>query len=152
MGFIYKKAYEKFMQGELDLATDDIRIMLVMSSTTADTEEEEEFIDDFTTLDELDSANYARKICTSKAVTEDLPNDRTYFTSDGVTWSTLNPATRQVAGMIVFKLVNDDTDSIPIAYLDNSEAFPFVPDNNNVTLNPWSVADLEGWFAIKKAA
>ena len=47
--------------GEIDLNADDIRIALVMTNTTVDTENDAiTTIDDFTTLDEMDGANYSR--------------------------------------------------------------------------------------------
>lgn len=104
---------------------DDIRLALLMTNTTADTEQDTIFfMDDFTTLDECDGANYVRKALASEAVATDLTNDRAEFDADDVTWSALGNGTRAINGVLVFKHVTDDTDSIPIAW------FEFSPTQN----------------------
>lgn len=113
----------------------DIRVALLMTNTTADTEEDKAFIADFTTLDEMDGANYVRKALTSEAAASDLVNNRGEFTVDPVTWTALGAGTRNVAGMLLFKFVTNDADSIPIAYID-SGGFPFTGTGVDVTMTP----------------
>ena len=54
--FVYTYAKTKLLSGDLDLNAHDIRLMLVMTNTTADTEADKVFVGDFTTLDEMDGA------------------------------------------------------------------------------------------------
>lgn len=122
MSFVYTKALTKIALGDIHFDTDDIRVALVMTNTTADTEEDVEFMDDFGTLDEMDGANYARKALT-EAVNEDTTNDRAEFDAADLTWTSLGAGTRSMAGAIVLLHVTNDTDSIPIIYID-SGGFP----------------------------
>ncbi len=118
--FVYNEIKRALAEGEIDLGSggDDIRVALVMSNTTADTEDDADVIDDFTTLDEYDGANYVRKALANEAVAEDAGNDRAEFDADDVTWSALGAGTRQCVGAVLYKHVTDDTDSVPIAFID----------------------------------
>ena len=124
--FIYTHAKAEILKGNIDFDADDIRVLLVMNNTTADTEKDVDDIDAFTTLDEMDGANYARKALANEAVTEDEPNDRGEFDAGDVTWSSLGDGTRQIQAALVYKHVVDDTDSIPIAFIDDSP-YPLNP-------------------------
>ncbi len=135
--FVYNEAKRALAAGEIDLDTDDIRVALVMSNTTADTEDDVNLMNGFSTLDEMDGANYVRKALASEAINEDAGNDRAEFDADNVTWTALGAGTREVTGMIVYKHVTDDTDSVPPAYID-SGGFPFTAGGGDVTIN-WNV-------------
>jgi len=104
-----------------------------MSNTTADTEQDTDFIDQLGTLDEHDGANYARKELANEAVAVDDANNRGEFDADDVTWTALGVGTRQAVGAVVYKHVNDDTDSVLIAYIDTG-GFPFDASGGDVTI------------------
>lgn len=109
------------LTGDMDESANTFQLALAMSNTTADTENDSvDFMDDFTTLDEMDGANYARKSLSNIVVTRDDDNDRTYFDADDVTWSALGNGTRGIVGAVLILLVNDDTDSIPVRWFDLS--------------------------------
>lgn len=128
---VYNEAKRAIFAGEIDLNADDIRVLLVMTNTTIDSENDSIVnVDDFTTLDEFDGANYARKALANEAVNKDTTNDRAEFDADDVTWTALGAGTRDCDGALVYKHVNDDTDSIPIVYLD----FSATPDGNDFTI------------------
>ena len=133
--FVYTYAKTKLLSGDLDLNAHDIRLMLVMTNTTADTEADKVFVGDFTTLDEMDGANYVRKALANEAVAADEANDRGEFTADPVTWTALGAGTRNVQGAILFRFVTNDADSIPIAWID-SGGFPFTGTGIDVTFTP----------------
>jgi hypothetical protein len=136
MSLVYNKFKTKLAQGTIDLDTagDDIRVALLMTNTTADTEDDTEFINPgFTTLDEMDGANYARKTVASEAVNEDLPNNRAEFDFENLTWTALGAGTRDVAGALVFKFVTNDADSIPICFIDTG-GFPITANGGDVTI------------------
>lgn len=132
MSFYYTRALAKFMSGDIVLSTQDIRVLIVMTNTTCDSEEDTEFISGFTTLDEMDGANYVRKALANEAVVADLPNDRGEFYADDVVWSQLGAGTRQMAGIVVYKHVTGDGDSIPIAYIDDG-GFPLAANGLDFT-------------------
>lgn len=116
---IYNEFKRGSAAGEIDLNADDIRVALLMTNTTADTENDGvNFVADFTTLDEMDGANYVRKALANEAVNKDDANDRAEFDADDVTWTALGNGTRAVQGALVYKHVTNDADSIPIAFIE----------------------------------
>lgn len=114
--FVYETAKKKFATGEIDWDTDDIRCLLVMTNTTADTETDKEFISQFTTLDEFNGAGYARQTMAGEAVNQDTPNARAELDATDEAFAALSNGTRQIQGVVFFKFVTNDADSIPIAY------------------------------------
>jgi len=131
--FLYTHAAAEILKGNIDFDADDLRVLLVMTNTTVDTEKDVDDIDAFTTLDEMDGSNYARKALAAEAVAEDEANDRGEFDADDVTWTALGAGARNVQAAVLYKHVNDDTDSIPIAYID-SGGFPFTATGADVTI------------------
>lgn len=124
MSYVNTRAKSKLISGDIDLNADDIRVLLVGATTTVDTEVDKEFIDDYAILDECNATNYVRKALTGEAVAPDLPNARGEFDANDVTWTALGNGTNfTIVGALVFKFVSDDSDSIPIAYID-SGGFP----------------------------
>lgn len=110
-------------EGEIDLATDDIRIRLVMLNTTVDTENDgKAFLADFTTIDTCDGANYVDKALASETVTKDDGNDRAEFDAADVTWTALGVGARTTVGVLIYKFVTTDADHVPIAYIEFSGA------------------------------
>jgi hypothetical protein len=132
--FVYNEIKRALFEAEIDLnATDDIRVLLVMTNTTADTEDDKDTISAFTTLDEYDGSGYARQALTGEAVAEDAANDRAEFDGGDATFTTLGAGTRSCQAAIVFKHVTNDTDSVPIAYIDTG-GFPFAGNGGDVTI------------------
>jgi len=137
MSFVYNKAKTKIAKADADFDSLDLRGILVMSNTTADTEDDKATISAFTTLDEYDGSGYARPDFAAITVTEDLPNNRAEISVSNFTFgATVGVGTRQAVGMIYYVFVTNDTDSWPVAYVDTG-GFPF--DGNggaiNVTVN-----------------
>ncbi len=135
--FMYTNAKELLLKGDLDFdeAGNDMRIVLVMTNTTADTEKDKALMNAFTTLDEDDGANHARKARGNQVVAQDDPNLRGEFSFDAITWTALGVGTRQIQGAILYKHVTNDADSIPIAWID-SGGFPFWGNGSDVVLTP----------------
>lgn len=131
--FVYNEAKNQILTGGIDFASDDIRVLLVMSNTTAGAEDDKDTISGFTTLDEYDGANYSRQALANEAVNEKAANDRAEFDGDDVTFSSLGAGTRQCQAAIVYKHVTNDSDSIPIAYIDTG-GFPFDGNGGDVTI------------------
>jgi len=110
--------------GPINLQTGDIRVRLVMTNTTCDTEKDATVLSGFTTLDTMNGANYVDKALTTEAVTAVTASDRGKFDADDVTWTALGVGTRNVLAAVVYKFVTNDTDSIPIFYLDSGFSSP----------------------------
>lgn len=135
MSFVYEKAITKVV-GATNLASADVRVLLVGASTTADTETEIEFLSGFTTLDEISATNYARKTVASEAINEDLTNNRAEFDFEDQTWSSLGGASNDtIQGAVVYVHVTDDTDSWPLCYLDdNGSSFNKTTNGSDMVL------------------
>ena len=132
----YNEAKEELLKGTLHLdGTDDIRVLLVMSNTTADTENDGiATIGNFTTLDEADGTNYTAGgiALLSETVTKDDANDRGEFDAADITWSSLGAGTRDYAGLIVYKFITNTSSSLPICWID--DGFPFAGNGSDVTV------------------
>jgi hypothetical protein len=122
--FTYLPAKEFLWDGTIDLDTHDIRVLAVMTNSTADTDTTAATISAFGTLDEFDGSGYSRQAATGEAVAQDVPNNRAEFTFGAVTFGTaIVPGTRKLQGLVVFRFITNDADSIPIFYIDLTPAF-----------------------------
>ena len=102
-----------------DIAAADLRAALLMSSTTADTDNDAvDFVDDIGTLDECDGAGYAREALTTIAVSKDDANDRALLDADALAFGAIGAATRAVVGVLVYVHVGADSANIPICWLE----------------------------------
>jgi len=118
----------------MDEAANDVRVMLVMTNTTADTDQDAANIAAITTLDEYDGAAYVRKALANQVTNQDDPNNRGEFDADDITWTALGAGTRQAAGMVVYRHVDGTAaNDLPIAYIDTG-GFPFSGNGGNVTV------------------
>ena len=120
--FGYSKAKAEILDGDIDFTGDDIRVLLVMSNTTADTEKDVDTISAFSTLDECDDGSYARQALANEAVAEDEANDRGEFDAYDASFTLAGDGSRDIVGAVVYKHVTNDADSIPIAYIDDVDA------------------------------
>ena len=124
--FWYTKIRTKLGKAGLDLqeAGDDVRVLLVMANTDADTAEDVEFVGGLT-LDEFDGTNYARKSLASQTITDDLPNDYGEFDATDLAYTSLGVGARALVGAVVYKFVTNDADSPIVAFIDlTGEAQP----------------------------
>lgn len=135
--FVYNEAKRAFASGEINLTSDDIRIALVMTNTTADTEDDVNLMNGFSTLDECDDASYARQALANEAVNEDATNNRAEFDADDDAFTLAGDGTRDIQGMIVYKHVTNDTDSVPIAWID-SGGFPVAKEQTGTLSIQWN--------------
>jgi hypothetical protein len=120
----YNVAKTAIGNGSIDLDTDDLRIALVMTNTTVDTENATiDNVSDFTTLDECNATGYARAALANETITRDNDNNRAILSADNVTFSGLSgDATRNIQGALIFKHVTNDAASIPVAFLEFTAA------------------------------
>ena len=115
----------------------DIRCALLMTNTTADSDKDAiNFVANITTLDECDAAGYARVAIGTEASNVDDANDRAEFDGADVSFTGLGgDATRDIQGALIFKFVTDDTDSVPIAFIDFTADIALAATQIDV---PWS--------------
>lgn len=132
--FIYNEAKKQLATGGIDFSSADIRVLLVMTNTTADTEDDVNTFAGFTTLDELDGSGYSSggSALSGEAVNEDASNNRAEFDATDLTFSSIGVGTRQVQAAIVYKFITDLNSSIPIAYIDTG-GFPFWTNGGNIS-------------------
>lgn len=140
--FVYTNAKRALLAGELDLNAHDIRAMLVMTNTTADTEKDVTTVDAITTLDEFDGTGYTRQGLTGKTFVADDANDRGEFTADDIVFTNVSAGTRSIAGLVLYRHITDDTDAVPIAYIDSANGidFPITPNGGDLRF----IANAEG--------
>lgn len=137
--FWYTPAKERLAKGDLDWdeAGHDIRAMLVMTNTTADTDQDAGTISAITTLDEYDGSGYARAALTQSVVRDDANNRAELDANDFSFGATVGAGTRQAAGMVIYRYVDGTAaNDLPIAYIDTG-GFPFAGNGGaiNVTVN-----------------
>lgn len=105
--------------GDLDLNSDDLRLLLLMTNTTADTDVDADNTGDYT-LDEMDGANYARQALGNEAVNVDDSNDRAEFDAEDVSIASLGNGTRQMQGALIHEHITNDAGSFPFVYVEFS--------------------------------
>lgn len=134
--FAYTNFKRGLLEAEFDLnATDDVRVLLVMTNTTADTEEDVATIGDITTLDHYDGASYDSTnghALDSESVAADDTNDRGEFDATNEVLSSIGVGTRQAQAAVIIKWVTNLSSSIPLVYIDTG-GFPFDGNGGDIT-------------------
>lgn len=139
-------AYTKFkfeIGNGLTMSSTDFRVILVMTTSTAGTEEDTDFISGFTTLDEYDGANYARDDIGTISWTRDNTNDLAFLNGDDSVFTNLGAGTTNCIGAIVYVHVTNDADSWPAFWVDTG-GFPFngTGSNNTIQWNSGGIAQV----------
>jgi hypothetical protein len=135
MSFVYTPAKTALLNGDLDFAVHDIRLLAVMTNTTADTDQDVQNIADITTLDEFDGSGYARQALAGEAVNEDAANNRAEFDATDVAFGALGNGTRAIQGFVLYRHVTNDADAVLIAFIDNAgSSYALNPGGATVTV------------------
>ena len=119
----YQFAYGQYLKKAVDLVNDDIRIVPLMTNTTADTERDAvDTVSDFTTLDEFNGANYSTGglALDTQAVNIDDANDRAEFDAADETVTALGAGTRSIDGILLISFVTNLNSSLPLHWIDFS--------------------------------
>ncbi len=137
MSFAFTNFKRGLMEAEFDLAeaTDDIRVLLVMSNTDSDVTEDALTFGGITTLDEFDGSGYSSPglALNNQAVANDDANDRGEFDADNTTFSALSAGTRVIQACIVYKFVTNLGLSVPLAYIDTG-GFPITANGGDIVI------------------
>lgn len=118
---LFNNAKSRLMKADLDLdeAGDDMRAILCMTNTTADTQNDGIVnTSGITTLDEMDGANYARVALANQVVNLDDANDRAEWDADDMVFAALGNGTRQVQGVLIHEFVTSDAASFPFVWVE----------------------------------
>lgn len=121
MSFVYTGAKERFANGGNDWDTHDIRFLLVMSNSTADTDQDALTLSGIGTLDEYDGSGYTRQALAAESVTRDDANNRAELggTSPVTFGATVAAGTRQAIGHVIYRHVDGTAaNDQPIAFVD----------------------------------
>lgn len=98
----------------------DIRSRLLMTNTTADTENNKATLSAYTTIDSFDGSGAASVALTGEVVNVDSGNNRIEADADDVAFGALGNGTRQIQGILLFFFVTNDTDSVPLCFIQFS--------------------------------
>jgi hypothetical protein len=132
---VYTNLADKLSTGDLDWENADIRVMMLEGAGyTFDADHD--FTDNISGS-EASGTNYSRKALSGLAATRDDANNRVTLDASDVTWTALDAGTMTAA--VVYLHVNDDTDSVPLAYFDTD--FPQVSNGGDFTIT-WNAAGL----------
>jgi len=117
---VYNEFKRASAAGEIALATDDMRVALLMDTTTCDTENDAIVnVADFTLIDRSDAAGYADVALAAEAVNKDDANDRAEFDANDASFTGLGgDATRDYVGLLLYKFVTNDAASIVVAFIE----------------------------------
>lgn len=139
--------YTKAMAKPIDFQNDDIRVLIVMSNTSAMDDEDAEFIADIGTLDEYNGSSYARVALTTQVWSAVTATDHGKFTSDSIVFPTLGVGTRAGFGLVFYKHIGADSANIPIFYKTPS-GWPFTGNGQDITVNPHT----DGWAYLRNGS
>lgn len=99
----------------------DIRARLLMTNTTADTENNVATLSAYSVLDKFDGSGFTDNLAlTGEAVNVDAANNRIELDADDLSFGTLGNGTRQIQGVILFNFNTNDADSVPIVFVEFS--------------------------------
>lgn len=131
--FVYQRGKELLATAALNLGSADLRVALVMTNTTADTQKTANTFGDFTTLDECDGANYARVDLAGVTVVRDDGNLIVYLDANDAVFTNLGAGTRQNQAALLH--VHNATPGleVPVGFQDQG-GFPFDGTGANNTI------------------
>ena len=140
--FAYTKAKADLMKGTLDLcgAGADVRVALVMTNTTFDTEQDLATIGAASTPDFFDGACYAAggNALTGETVNTDCANNRAEFDACDLTFTTLGAGTRNIQAMVIYKFCTNLCCSIPLYFVDSGFGCCGTPANGGNIVISWN--------------
>lgn len=137
--FIYTPAKQKLAKGTADFDILDVRAILVMTNTTADTDQDAATVSAIGTLDEMDGAGYTEIDLANVTVVQDDPNNRSEISYDpGSFGAAVANGTRQVQAIVYYVFVDGNpANDWPVGYTDEFViGSPFSPGGAAVNHTP----------------
>lgn len=135
---VFPSAKALILNQQLNLLTDDIRVMLVNDEFVPDATMV--YVDDGGETSpsnfEIDAMGYepgccgtGRKALQNKAITTNTETERVSLNADDVSWNPLNTDDTRVGGILIWKRSTAQTDATsPVIYYTSSGGFPKQPD------------------------
>jgi len=123
MGQVMFRGFTDDVLAGAAISAADLRVILVMTNTTCDTEPDVQTMSGFTTIDECDGVGYAELDLASVAAAWDATNNRLEWDAtdgdmDGGGGS-IAAATRDVQGYVIYRYVDGtDANDVPWGYRD----------------------------------
>lgn len=145
---VFNSALVRIFNGGIDFDTNDFRVKLLMTNTTADTEKDAiNFVSNITTLDLCDASGYADVQLTGEAVNTDDVNNRAEFDANDVSFTGLGGnATRNYQGVLLYKYVDGtNANDIPVAFIEFTTPIPSTATQVDI---PWNA---EGILQLSQA-
>jgi hypothetical protein len=136
--FVFTGFKNRLLKGDVDFDTADVRALLVMTNTTADTQEDSNVLSDITTMDEYNGSGYARPALTGEVVNQDNSNNRAEFDANDFTFgATVGAGTRQAQAMILYRHVDGTAANDQLIAFIDTGGFPFTGNGGavNVVVN-----------------
>jgi len=135
MSHVLNDAKRAVAEAEIDLATADWRVLLVMLNSTVPSENDGIInLDDYSILDEFDGAGYSRKTLTGVTLTKVDASDNVQLVANNPVWTSQAAGTRNIAGALLYIYVDGTAaNDIPFAFFTGAGA----PVGDDVTIR-WS--------------
>jgi hypothetical protein len=111
---------QDLLDGTSNWLTSDYRCRLLMTNTTADTQNNIANLGAYTTLDAFDGSGASSPALTTEAVNVDSGNNRIELDADDVAFGALGNGTRQIQGILIYDFNTNDADSIPFVFIQFS--------------------------------
>jgi len=113
---VYNIAKSGWMNGTIDMDTDDIRARLCSTGTTADTAIDEDTVATIT-MDESDDTSYAAQALAGESVVTDDTDDQAEFQSTSpIVFTLAGDGTTDYQGMLIVKYVDGGNGDIPLFF------------------------------------
>lgn len=127
----YNIACKKAVDAGLNLATADVRVLLLKSTYTYDPDHQ--FVADLTPgSNEISVAGYSRQALANQTTTQDNTNNRAEGDADDAVFTALTTG-QTIAAAVYYVQVTNDADSWLIGYVDTG-GFPIPTNGGNVTI------------------
>lgn len=154
VSLFYLEGRRRMLLGEIDLLTDDLRIALLMTGTTAGTEPETTRLGDFSDLKELDGVGYSANDASaysfaSRTVATDGTSDFTVLDAADFVFGGLGPGSSPITQVLVYKQATpggDFVDGIPLFLLDSTQ-FPATPTGADFHLSWHAINGIWSFFS-----
>jgi hypothetical protein len=139
--FWYNAAKAGVMDGSIDLDSDDIRVLVLV--TDSEDPDHASLADvKASGVEEGTSNGYSRQSLSGKAVSQNDTDDRGELDAANVTFSSVSQTASNVwQALVVYKHVDGtDANDIPIAHID-SGGFPITPNGSNIQVS-WAASGI----------